>query len=86
MLETREVPGDIKTRFFELVELTLGFTPEQKDRYLSYVVGTKSKKFDRADQKTAAKDALTRLHTRRRLGIYRRSYRRDTSKLRIYRF
>ena len=34
MLETREVLDDIKTRFFELDELTLGFTPEQKDKYL----------------------------------------------------
>ena len=34
MLETHEVLDDIKTRFFELDELILGFTPEQKDRYL----------------------------------------------------
>ena len=40
---------DIKTRFFELDELTLDFTPEQKDRYL-YVVGTKFEKNDRAYQ------------------------------------
>ncbi len=29
MLETREVLNDIKTRFFELDELTFGFTPAQ---------------------------------------------------------
>ena len=34
MLETREMLDDIITRFFELDELTLDFTPEQKDRYL----------------------------------------------------
>lgn len=31
MLETREVLDDIKTRFFDLLELTLDFIPEQKD-------------------------------------------------------
>ena len=34
MLKIREVLDDIKTRVFELDKLTLGFTPEQKDRYL----------------------------------------------------
>lgn len=49
ILETQEVLDDIKTRFFELNELTLGFTPEQKDKYLSYIMGTKLKKDDGAD-------------------------------------
>ena len=31
MLETREVLDDIKTRFFDLDEMTADFTPEQKD-------------------------------------------------------
>ena len=31
MLETCEVLDDIKTRFFELNELTFGFIPKQKD-------------------------------------------------------
>lgn len=34
MLETSEVLDDIKTRFVELDEMTAGFTPKQKDRYL----------------------------------------------------
>ena len=38
MLETREVLDDIKTRFFELDEMTAGFTPEQKDRYCGYKI------------------------------------------------
>ena len=44
VLETREVLDDIKIRFSELVELTLSFTPEQKDINLFYVVGMKFKK------------------------------------------
>ena len=36
ILETREVLDDIETRFFELDEMTAGFTPEQKDRYLIF--------------------------------------------------
>lgn len=34
MLETSEVLDDTKTWFFELDELSLGFTPEHKDQYL----------------------------------------------------
>ena len=37
MLETREVLDDIKTRFFELDELTFGFHPcTQKEKYLMF--------------------------------------------------
>ena len=60
MLETREVLDDIKTRFFELDELTLGFTPEQKDRYLILWVQN-LKKMTGQIRKTAAKDALKQL-------------------------
>lgn len=38
MVETCEVLDNIKTCFFELDKLTLGFTIEQKDRYLSKIV------------------------------------------------
>lgn len=60
MLETREVLDDIKTRFFELDELTLDFTPEQKDRYLMLWVQN-LKKMTGQIRKTAAKDALKQL-------------------------
>lgn len=54
MLETREVLDDIKARFFELDELTLGFTPEQKDRYLMLWVQN-PKKITGQIRRTAAK-------------------------------
>ena len=60
MLETREVLDDIKTRFFELDELTFGFTPEQKDKYLMLWVQN-LKKMTGQIRKTAAKDALKQL-------------------------
>ena len=60
MLETREVLDDIKTWFFELDELTLDFTPEQKDRYLMLWVQNLKKMTGRI-RKTAAKDALKQL-------------------------
>ena len=59
MLETREVLDDIKTRFFELDELTFGFTP-QKDKYLMLWVQN-WKKMTGQIRKTAAKDALKQL-------------------------
>ena len=43
MLETREMLDDIKTRFFQLDELTLGFT-----------LGTKFERNDRADQENCS--------------------------------
>ena len=58
-LETREVLDDIKTRFFELDELTVGFT-EQKDRYLILWVQN-LKKMTGQIRKTAAMDALKKL-------------------------
>lgn len=57
MLEMREVLDDIKTRFFELDELTFGFTPEQKDKYLM-LWGTKLEKDDGADPKNRGKGCL----------------------------
>ena len=60
MLETREVLDEIKTRLIELDELTLGFTPEQKDRYLMLSVQN-LKKMTGQIRKTAAKDALKQL-------------------------
>lgn len=60
MLETCEVLDDIKTRFFELDELTAGFTPEQKDRYVMLWVQN-LKKMTGQIRKTAAKDALKQL-------------------------
>ena len=60
MLKIREVLDDIKTRVFELDKLTLGFTPEQKDRYLMLWVQN-LKKMTRQIRKTAAKDALKQL-------------------------
>ena len=60
MLETREVLDDIKIRFFELDELTLGFTPEQKDQHLILWVQN-SKTMTAQIRKTAAKDALKQL-------------------------
>ena len=60
MLETREVFDDIKTRFFELDEITFGFTPAQKDKYLMLWVQN-LKKMAGQIRKTAAKDALKQL-------------------------
>ena len=60
MLETREVLDDIKTRFFELDELTTGFTPEQRDQYLMLWVQN-LKIITGQIRKTAAKDALKQL-------------------------
>ena len=60
MLETRKVLDDIKTQFFELDELTLGFTPEQKHQYLILWVQN-LKKMTGQIRKTAAKDALKQL-------------------------
>lgn len=60
MLETLEVLDDIKTRFFELDELTVGFTPEQKDRYPMLWLQN-LKKMTAQIRKTAAKDALKQL-------------------------
>ena len=60
MLETREVLDDIKTRSFELDELTFGFTPEQKDKYLMLWVQNLKKMMGQI-RKTAAKDALKQL-------------------------
>lgn len=60
ILETREVLDDIKTRFFELDELTFGFTPEQKDKYLMLWVQN-LKKMTGQIRKTGAKDALKQL-------------------------
>ncbi len=60
MLETREVLDDIKTRFFELDELTFGFTSEQKDRYLMFWVQI-FKKITGQIRKPTAKDSLKQL-------------------------
>lgn len=60
MLETREVLDDIKTRFFELDELTVGFTPKKKDQYLMLQVQN-LKKMTRQIRKTVAKDVLKQL-------------------------
>ena len=60
MLETREALDDIMTRFFELDELTFGFTPAQKDKYLMLWVQN-LKKMTGQIRKTAAKDALKQL-------------------------
>lgn len=60
MLETLEVLDDIKTRFFELDELTAGFIPEQKDQYLMLWVQN-LKKMTGQIRKTAAKDTLKQL-------------------------
>ena len=60
MLKTREVLDDIKTCFFELDELTFGFTLEQKDKYLILWVQN-LKKMTGQIRKTAAKDALKQL-------------------------
>lgn len=60
MLGLREVLDDTKIWFFfELDELTLGFTPEQKYRYLMWV--RNSKKITGQIKNTAAKDALKQL-------------------------
>ena len=60
MLETSEVLDDIKNRFFELDELTFGFTPAQKDKYLMLWVQN-PKKMTAQIRKTAAKDDLKKL-------------------------
>ena len=60
MLETGEVLDGIKTRFFELDELTFGFTPAQKDKYFMLWVQN-LKKMTGQIRKTAAKDALKQL-------------------------
>ena len=60
MLETGEVLDGIKTRFFELDELTFGFTPAQKDKYLMLWVQN-PKKMTGQIRKTAAKDDLKKL-------------------------
>ena len=60
MLETRKVLDDIETRFFELDELTFGFTSAQKDKYLMLWVQNLKRMMGQI-QKTAAKDALKQL-------------------------
>lgn len=60
ILETREVLDDIITRSFELDELTVGFTPEQKDRSLM-LWEQNLKKITGQIRKTAATDALKKL-------------------------
>ena len=65
ILETREVLDDIKTRFFELDELTVSFTPEEKDRYLMLWVQSLKR----------AKDALKQLQEGGLINTHRRSTR-----------
>ena len=60
MLEAREVLDDIETRVFKLDELTVGFTPDQKDPYLILWIQN-LKKMTGQIRKTAANDALKQL-------------------------
>ncbi len=60
MLETCEVLNDISTWFFELDEMTAGFTPKQKDQYLIFWVQN-LKKMTGQIRKTAVKNALKQL-------------------------
>ena len=69
---------DIKTRFSELEELTLGFTPGQKDRYLMLWVPN-LKKMTGQIRKTAAKDALKQLPEEGLCSTYKGGHRRSTS-------
>ena len=66
MLETRKELDDIKTRFFELDELTVGFTPPKKTKKIDifYIVGTKFKENDRTKS--------GKLQQRMRLSSYRK--------------
>ena len=71
MLETREVLDDIKTRFFELDELTFGFTPEQKDKYLMLWVQNLKKMTGQIRKTAGGWYCQGKLQTRYKHGIER---------------